>query len=411
MRVALISGEYPPMRGGVADYTALLATSLTRFGVDVTVLTSSRVDMAFSTTTPPVFPWVENWGTRVWKRVADHVERLRPDVLHIQYQTGAFEMKVGVNLLPWLVRFWRGRPRVVVTFHDLKEPYLLPKMGRLRHVATHVLAAGADAVIATNPEDFIRLGGSKNDLKTDWRWGRRRLRAIPIGSNVPGHVPDGFDRTALRRLIGARDGDVLIAYFGFLHPSKGLDNLATAFEALVRRGYPVRLLMIGASGGDSGGSNRRYENQIRQQLDQPLVRGRVGWTGFLRAEDVSAHLRACDLCVLPFQEGVSLRHGTLIAAIVNHLPIVTTSRASDRGYGEFPELRDGVNAILVPPADSQALGDAIERVVADSALRERLSAGVADLATAFQWDAIANRNLRLYQEICHPGRGEAVHGL
>src|SRR6185437_4279852 len=250
MRVTLISGEYPPMRGGVADYTALLAAALTQVGVDVDVLTSARASGPVTTTGPRVFPLVETWGAGAWRVTSDHIRRTRPDVVHVQYQTGAFDMKVGVNLLPWLLRFQMGRPKVVVTFHDLKEPYLLPKLGRLRHVATHLIAAGADAVVATNSEDFRRLGGSDGSLNTSWLWGKHRLRPIPIGSNIPEAVPDGFDRQSWRTRMGIKEGEVAIAYFGFLNPSKGVETLVSAFEKLVQRGRPVRLLMIGATAGD-----------------------------------------------------------------------------------------------------------------------------------------------------------------
>ena len=399
MRVTLISGEYPPMRGGVADYTALLAAALAQPGVDVDILTSTRASGHVAAAGPRVFPVVQAWGAHIWRVAFDHIQRTRPDVLHVQYQTGAFDMKVGVNLLPWLCRFQKGRPKVVVTFHDLKEPYLLPKLGRSRHAATHLIAAGADAVIATNSEDFRRLGGGDGSLRTSWLWGKRRLRPIPIGSNIPDAASDGFDREFWRTRVGIREGEVAIAYFGFLNPSKGVETLVSAFEKLVQRGRPVRLLMIGATAGATGSPDRRYENRIRQLLDQPIVRGHVGWTGFVQASDVARYLRASDLCVLPFRDGFSMRHGTLVAAIANNLPIVTTNRPRADHVGIFPELHSEENALLVPPDDSEALAVAIERVVSDGELRRRLSSEVIKLAEAFRWSAIAAQTLRLYREI------------
>jgi len=398
--VTLISGEYPPMRGGVADYTALLAAGLIRLGVDVSVLTSTRAGGTHAIDSPRVSASVDGWGAALWSGVRDHVEQFRSDVLHVQYQTGAFDMKLAVNLLPWLNRVRGGQPRLVVTFHDLKEPYLLPKLGPLRHLATHLLAAGADATVATNAEDFARLAGRGADGQTAWSWGRRPLRAIPIGSNVPERPPVGYDRTAWRERLGIRNGEVVLAYFGFINPSKGFDTLVAAFESLVQRGSPVRLLVIGATAGDSGSIDRHYENRARERLDQPLVRGRVGWTGFIQASDVAACLRAADLCVLPFREGVSLRHGTLIAAVVHQLPIITTSRASAPTNHAFPRFQTEENALLVPPGDPAALSRAIERAVADRVLRERLSRGAGELAAAFQWDAIASQTLQLYDEVC-----------
>ncbi len=399
MRVTLISGEYPPMRGGVADYTALLAAGLARLGVDVDALTSTRVSGASDALPPKVIPSVKNWGSGLWRVALDHIRQTRPDVVHVQYQTGAFDMKLGINLLPWLGRLSSAQPAFVITFHDLKEPYILPKLGRARHAATHLIAAGADAVVATNPEDFWRLAGRRDALTTSWSWGKRPLRAIPIGSNIPGSVPDGYDREALRARIGLKEKECAIGYFGFLNPSKGIETLISAFEGLVRRGRPVRLLMIGATAGDSGTSDRRYENRIREQLDQPIVRGHVGWTGFVQASEVASYLRACDVCVLPFRDGASLRHGTLIAAITHHLPIVTTLRPKSGPPGAFPELRSGESALLVPPGDPAALATAIERVISDDDLRRRLSSGIARLANAFEWSTIADQNLRLYREI------------
>jgi glycosyltransferase involved in cell wall biosynthesis len=62
-------------------------------------------------------------------------------------------------------------------------------------------------------------------------------------------------------------------------------------------------------------------------------------------------------------------------------------------------LQAGENVLLVPPGDASALAGAIERLAADAALRERLSAGGRALAAQFGWDAIAGRHEELYQGI------------
>ncbi|MGH2459837.1 MAG: glycosyltransferase family 4 protein, partial [Chloroflexota bacterium] len=178
-----------------------------------------------------------------------------------------------------------------------------------------------------------------------------------------------------------------------------VETLVAAFAGLLQRSRTVRLLMLGATAGDSGTSDRRYENQIRLLLDQPTVRGHVGWTGFVQASDVAGYLRASDLCVLPFRDGVSLRHGTLIAAIAHHLPIITTRAGQAETVGLLPDLLDGENALLVPPGDPTALLAAIERAALDAELRRRLSSEIVKVAEAFQWDTIAGQTLRLYQEI------------
>ena len=399
MRVTLLSGEYPPLRGGVADYTALLATALGRQGVEVSVLTSARATPRADDGDVRILPTLKSWGVGLWREVSQQLDILDPDILHIQYQTGAFEMKIGVNLLPWLNRLRRLRSRTVVTFHDLKQPYLLPKLGPIRHAATWMLGTGADAVVATTTEDFHRLAGNAIAQTTRWTWARRPLAIVPIGSNIPSDPPGAYDRRSWRESLSVRDEECLVAFFGFLGPNKGIHTLISAFETLVRRGVAVRLLMIGASAGDTGNSDWRYVNAIRQRLDEPDIRGKVGWTGYVGASDVAGYLRAADVCALPFKEGASLRHGTLIAALVQHLPIVTTISPSLESPAGFPVLRSEDNCLLVRPEEAGELAEAIERAANSHELRTTLAGGAARLAEAFRWDSIALANLRLYQAL------------
>jgi len=59
-------------------------------------------------------------------------------------------------------------------------------------------------------------------------------------------------------------------------------------------------------------------------------------------------------------------------------------------------LRDGENALLVPPEDPIRLAAAIERVMTAPDLRARLSQAAARLSKQFEWDAIARRHLEMY---------------
>ena len=393
------------MRGGVADYTAILGQSLIDEGCQVSVVTSTRAAVAPEEQgltpgpVPVVLPSIENWGFEsVRREVAPVVDRLRPDIVQIQYQTGAYGMQIGINLLPWLLRRQTTRPRLVVTFHDLKEPYLLPKIGPVRHLATVVLAAGADAVVVTNHEDFRRVASVVDPRRTRPVLGRQSLAAIPIGSNIT-RGPADFDRDAWRERLGAAAPDFVIGFFGFLVPSKGVETLIAAFEALRSDGRPVRLAMVGASAGDTDIGGDSYAAQIRRRLASPILRDRVSWTGFAPEEAVASYLRACDAVCLPFREGASLRHGTLAAAIAQGLPIVTTrSEVHVTGSG-LPDLRDGENVLLVRPGDAAELTRALARLTDDPALRDRLKVNVASVAVQLDWRTIAEQHVALYRRL------------
>ena len=72
------------------------------------------------------------------------MRQLRPDVVHIQYQSAAYGCIGAVNFLPWRLRLARPGP-ALTTFHDLRLPYLFPKAGPLRWQAVLALARGSDA--------------------------------------------------------------------------------------------------------------------------------------------------------------------------------------------------------------------------------------------------------------------------
>ncbi len=397
MRVLLVTGEYPPMRGGVADYTRLLARALAAQGVEVEILTSVGATGGREPDVP-VSPSIKNWGAGFWSAIEDQLARVRPDLVHVQYQTAAFDMALGVNVWPVLGRL-RRRPPTIVTFHDLREPYILPKLGPARHLATMLLVAGASGVVVTNAEDYTRIADRSASGLTRRAWGRRPLAAIPIGSNIAPLGPDSSRRAAWRERLGARPDDVLVAFFGFLGQSKGVDVLVEAFDSLVSQGRPVRLLMVGAASGDSGRPDRSYEASIRQSLDRPHLRARVAWTGFLDAAGVAAYLQAADLACLPFQHGGSLRHGSLIAALTHDLPTVTTAVGSLSPVPGLPRLVSGENALLIAPNDPAAIVSAIEQLADRPALRDTLSAGTRKLAAAFSWETIAEQTIAFYRSV------------
>lgn len=386
MRILLISGEYPPMEGGVADFTHLLGASLADLGVEVHVLTSTK---AAQSSNPAVHchPLMHSWSWGALYSAVRHLcDEIHPNVLNIQYQAAAYGLHPAINLFPLLNR----RIPVVTTFHDLLVPYLFPKAGPLRWGANLVLARGSSAVIATNAEDRAKLRG--------YRW-LRRLEVIPIGSNITPSLPVGYDRDAWRRRWKLDDGALLLCYFGFLNASKGGGELIAALDHLVSSGRDVHLLMMGGAVGASDPTNRAYLGQVQRMIRERGLEHRVIWTGYMPPDVVSACFGAADICVLPYRDGVSFRRGSLMAALVHGMPIVST-----RPQVALPELCHGENIWLAPLQAPEAIAAAIAHLADDPALRQRLSAGAKALSHEFDWARIAARTLEVYNAIAarHP---------
>jgi len=454
MNLAFLSGEYPPQPGGVGDYTHQLAVALRQRGHAVAVLTIQGGRLLAYAPPPGAAPGEEeprqilgahtglNWSPRCWPAVVAALDQLRPSWLHIQYQTGAYNMRPGINFLPWRLRSLPGRPMVAVTFHDLRVPYLFPKVGPLRQWVNTRLAADSDAVIATNPSDATQLralipqpsalspqhfalsaqhsalstqhsslstlpGALSTQhsaliphpsslstlpgaLSTQHSALSTQLalspQLIPIGSNIPVAPPPGYTPAAWRARLGAPPDTLLVAYFGLLSPSKGVDLLVEALATLRR---PWRLLLVG--GGASVPSDLAHAQTVRARIAALGLAARVIETGHAEAAAVSAHLLAADLVALPFRDGASFRRGSLLAALAHGCVVVTTQPADPADAALLAPAAE-----LVPPNDPTALAAALARLAADAPARAARAAAATTLAAHFGWATIALRHEQLY---------------
>lgn len=389
MRIGLVTGEYPPMQGGVGDFTRELAHALIDLGHFVAVITSTATPAHPADSPIHLEPIIPAWGRSCWQPLADAAHRLELDVLNLQYEPAAYRMQVGINLFPWWYRRQPAAAPIVATFHDLLVPYLFPKAGRLRWKIVEFLARRSDAVIVTNEEDRRKLFAAINP--TGHPLNRPAIHAIPIGSNISPRLPPGFDRAHERARWGAGPNDWLIGYFGFLNMSKGGLTLLRAIGLLLNDGLPARLLLIGGQTGSSDPENARYAAEVERALGSIGLHTRTARTGYVEPVQVSMALAASDAIALPYADGASFRRGSLMAALAHAKAVVTTQPRLP-----LPELIDGDNCLLVQAEDPSALAEAIRRAVLDSGLRARLEAGARDLSAQFAWDKIAARTARIY---------------
>jgi len=385
--IGMITGEYPPAQGGVGDFTARLSEALAAAGHRVHVLTESARAPVHHQPVPglAVHRVIPGWGWGCWRPLAGWARRLGCTVLNVQFQTAAYRMHPAIHLFPWWLR-QRGGPPVVVTFHDLRVPYLFPKAGPLRWRAVLALARRATGVIVTTPEDEAELAA------TGLRW--PHLARIPIGSNIAPCLPPGYEREAWRAQRGLRPDDLVVGYFGFLNERKGGEELIETLALLVARGVPAHLLLVGGRVGSSDPTNSAYAERVDRLIAARGLEGRVHRTGFVPPPEVSAALMAVDVCVLPYREGVSLRHGSLHACLAHARPIVTS-----QPQVAAPEFRDGETMLLAPARDPGALASAVERLARDPALRRRLGMAAGALAQEFTWERIAARTAEFYAEV------------
>ncbi|MCO5192082.1 MAG: glycosyltransferase family 4 protein [Anaerolineae bacterium] len=403
LRIALVTGEFPPMQGGVGAFTRELAQELAQLGHEIWIITDGEarppdVTLRRARSLQDPLPlddyaqWLPfgkkwNWKDVAW--IADCTDRYHFDLINIQYQAAAYNMNsAAINFAPWRLRHLT---KTVVTFHDLRTPYLFPKAGGLREWVVRRMATSADGIIATNRQDYDQLRSVTS----------KSLARIPIGSNITVHNVSTADRQRTREQLGVNSFDFLLGYFGFLNESKGADTL---LEALAQLDERVHLVFIGGRTGDSDPDNN---SAFLQQLDAHIERlglvDRVHWTGFVADEQVSQWMAAADLMVMPYRDGVSLRRGTLMAVLAHGRPLLTTEPQV-----ATPELVHGENVWLVSAENTPELQGAVVQLRDHPELRTKIGAGAAALSEQFQWSKIAVQTATFYESIASRSRDSSV---
>jgi glycosyltransferase involved in cell wall biosynthesis len=226
--------------------------------------------------------------------------------------------------------------------------------------------------VVVNSEPVRNLLLTRDDLQPE------KVRVIRNAVDIQRFVV--ASRVGEELLPGVGDGAKLIAVVANMYsPVKGHHRLIEAARAVCRLHPEATFLLIG-----DGPERPKLEMQVAAaDLSKNVL--------FLgRRKDIPELLACCNLSVLPSEaEGLP---NAVLEAMAAGLPVVATR------VGGVPEIiEDEVNGLLVSPQDSQALADAILRLLYDPELARRLSqAGQKRIRTDFSFDRLLAELGQLY---------------
>jgi phosphatidyl-myo-inositol alpha-mannosyltransferase len=203
--------------------------------------------------------------------------------------------------------------------------------GALRHVAAVV-------AVSESVGDYLQTNGIA----------RERLHVVPNG--VPARAELNHKPLQPQHWT--------IGFVALLRPRKGLETLLEAASLARVHNPSLRLRIVGRF------ETSEYERDIMDYANKLNLSDIIEWRGF--RQRVDTELDAMDILAFPsiLPEGMPM---VLLEAMAAGVPIVA-SRVS----GVVDLLRDGEDSLLMPPADAAALSEALNSLVADDALRNRL---------------------------------------
>ena len=363
MRVLLACPYAWDVPGGVQVHVRTLASALQDRGHDVLVVAPAR---SSSTAPAPVrivgravgIPWGGTvaplcFSRRSFRKIRRLTEVFEPDVVHVHEPlTPSTSM---------LATFAATAP-VVATFHAFAE------RSRLMELAAPVLRTvhrriAAPVAVSEAAAEFL-------------------ARAVPGDVEI---VPNGVavERFAKARspARGVPDGRIVL-WTHRLDPQKGFPIAIRAFGRLATELDDVHLVVAG-------------DGRDRDALGllPPALRGRVVMLGVVPNDDLPAYHACADAFVAPATDMESFGI-VLVEAMAAGVPVV----ASDiPGYREV--VRDGIDGLLVPRGDPNALAAALRRVLLEPALAASLARAGRERAREYSWDAVVPRLEAIYERV------------
>jgi glycosyltransferase involved in cell wall biosynthesis len=335
-------------------------------------------------------------------RLAQFLRQCAPDVVYLMYLGWTYNFQFMSTFLPTIVK--RVLPGVTVVTRFENVGGAGPQANSFASRTVRKLLATLDSqgdvdyqfgTLLRDSDAVILLSSRHEAFLERHRPGvGRKCVLIPPPSNMRmSLLPEDLARERGRAMLGLDADQVLVAYIGFIYPGKGIETLLHAFRRLSLDRDRIRLAVIGGSLAREFPDHPSYLEGLQALCRELGIAARVTWTGEYTAEsdEASLYLRAADVCALPFETGVKLNNSSFSSAAAHGLPIVTTFDEQLE-----PQFENGENVILCQPGSPEALALAIERVMDDEPLRQRLARGSLLLAERwYSWQTATDRTLAL----------------
>jgi glycosyltransferase involved in cell wall biosynthesis len=358
VKVLVVSGIWPPDVGGPASHAPEIADGLTARGHSVEIVTTAA-------SPPEARPYPVRYVSRSLPPGARHAAvavlvARRSRVADVVYATSMVGRSSFAARAPLVVKV-AGDPAYE---RSLRRGLYTGRLDQFQHarVARRVQVLRAWRTVAARraaclicPSDFLR------GIVLSWGIAPDRVSVLP---NAAPPVPTLPSRDELRSRLGV-DGNVL-AFAGRITRAKSLE---TALDALARLN-DVTLLIAG-------------DGEERGRLER-LAGDNVRFLGAIERDRVLELFAASDAALLS-SSWENFPHA-LVEALAVGVPVIATR------VGGVPEIvEDGVNGLLVPPGDPEALAETIQLFVGDRELRERLREAAARSVARFSQEAVLDR--------------------
>ena len=269
---------------------------------------------------------------------------------------------------------------LAISLHG-SDVYVAERYHLLGHVARWAFSRAGWVTACSDDlrQRAIGLGASKDHIEV-----------LPYGVDAKRFSPDPSTGAQTRAQLGVPLDAPLILTAGRLVRKKGFEFLIDAMAKLALTWPELRLMIVG--GGD-------LDAELRQRARDAGISHRVTFAGNVSQNTIPSYLNAADLVVVPSVRdtagNVDGLPNFLLEALVSGTTVVTTDVGGIRSVA-----KDGPTAVVVPPANADALADAIHTMLGQPERRRALGAAArAELQRNRSWADFSEQLEAVYDRL------------
>ncbi|NET57569.1 MAG: glycosyltransferase family 1 protein [Symploca sp. SIO2E6] len=325
------------------------------------------------------------------QEIFEYCNEFLAQLLKFQAYSGGQYSLVHTNywLSAWVGMAWQKRQSIkqVHTYHSLgavkyKSVPTIPMIAGTRLGVEKAVLERADRIVATSPQEKEHMRSLVSS--------KGKIDIIPCGTDIRRF--SSINRYEARQQLGFNPEDKVILYVGRFDERKGIETLVRAVSCSQLRGK-TNLKLIIAGGSRTGKSDGIERNRIKRLVAELGIIEITSFPGCLIGNILPAHYAAADVCVVPsYYEPFGL---VAIEAMASGTPVVA-SKVGGLQYTVVPEE----TGLLVPPKNELALTAAIDNILSNPDLRNKLGFRARGwVENKFSWQRVAHRLNNLYTDL------------
>lgn len=357
-KVLYISGSWPPVKCGVGDYLYKLTQNICS---DWSLITSSVANGGGN-----VFNIVSKWKFGDWNIIKSKIIDINPDIIHYEYPSTQFGRKPFPNFLPRYIKKYFPQIPLFATIHEYHDA---SRLGKKRIEFT------------LKPFTKVFVSNAEDQKVLQIKYPQKQFELVRVGSNIDFAKLGLLKKRRISKELNPGRKN-LVVYFGYIDPSKGVANMIDSMSEWKQNS---RLILA---------TEHNPDNPYHAEINKMIVDSKqdIHWTGYLSNQRVSAALQLADVVVLPFDQPVSMRRGSLIAALQHGCSVITTGPAME-------VLVNEENCLLLRNNSKECIAEAVNRLLEQPKLAKLIGLNAKKTNQQFNWKEIADRHDSEYQRI------------